>query len=84
MGEIADHYIEGFCGFNPKPSERAYYENLTWVSKDGKVSFIRDMDDNYLKNCKVLLEKKGLTSELEYARLCEEIKRRNSSKELRW
>ena len=84
MGEMADYYRDLWLEemFNDCQEEHEYYEGknyeeMIWVTREGKRILVKEMKDSHLQNTERFLRKRGLALTIQYLRIKEELKRRN-------
>ena len=71
MGDMADYYRDFEDDFYDES-----YEEMTWVTREGKEIKIKDMNLNHLVNTAKMLKRENLSKTYEYLRIIEEIKKR--------
>lgn len=68
MGDMADYYRDFEDDFYDES-----YEEMTWITREGKEIKIKDMSFNHLVNTAKMLKRQGLTRTYEYLRIKDEI-----------
>jgi hypothetical protein len=83
MGEMADYFLDKMLQNALEPKIRTdQWEDMVWVTKNNGPILIRRMTDFHLKNSIKMLEKTMQTNIPEYSRMVEEVKKRESLKEV--
>lgn len=68
MGDMADYYRDFEDDFYDES-----YEEMTWVTREGKEIKIKDMSFKHLVNTAKMLKRQGLARTYEYLRIKDEI-----------